>query len=49
MQQHIEVEHLEFLNPHVANFIGVKGNLRSQSICVLKTTRFTNLPINVKM
>lgn len=34
MQQHIEVEHLELLNAHVANFISVKGNLRSQSMCV---------------
>ncbi len=34
MQQHIKVEHLEFLNAHVANFIGVKGNLGSQSMCV---------------
>jgi hypothetical protein len=29
MQQYIEVEHLELLNAHVANFTGVKDNLRS--------------------
>jgi hypothetical protein len=34
MQQHIEVEYLELLNAHVAKFISVKGNSRSQSMCV---------------